>query len=312
MAIYTGKGDTGRSGTKTRMNIPKSSPVFDLIGTLDEAAAVLGSALHQVPTAVQPIIRELQKHLDALVDEVAGKGKFANAEQIEHLESAIDAMTASLPDDLPLHGSSAGGAALDVARTVVRRAERHAVAASQTGGITRELLAWLNRLSSMLFALSCVCDAAQAAVPSPAAHKTICVSGEALCDDALRLCLAVRAKAREMGFSAVTAVCDAGGHLVALIRDDDALFASVDIATNKAFTAVSLKMSTADLAPLAAPGGSLYGIQETNGGRIVVFGGGAPLVRDGSIVGGLGVSGGSAQQDTALCEYGLHFFEKEL
>lgn len=308
MAFYTGQGDTGRSGTKTRMNIPKSSPVFDLIGTLEEASAALGNALHSSPAAVHPVIEELRKHLAALVDEVAGKTKFATAEQVAHLESAIDTMTASLPEDLPLHGSSAGGAALDVARTVIRRAERHAVAASQTGGITRELLAWLNRLSSLLFALSCVCDAAHTAPAPPA----VSISGNALCDDALRLCLAVRAKAREMGFHAVAAVCDAGGNPVVLLRDDDALIASVDIAANKAFTAVSLKMSTADLAPLAAPGGSLYGIQETNKGRIVVFGGGAPLVRDGSIVGGLGVSGGTAQQDTALCEYGLQYFEKEM
>ena len=77
-----------------------------------------------------------------------------------------------------------------------------------------------------------------------------------------------------------------------------------------AFTVVSLKMPTKNLATLAAPGGSLYGIQFTNNGKIVIFGGGEPLTnKDGVIIGGLGVSGGTAEQDTLLGEYGRAFFE---
>lgn len=69
-------------------------------------------------------------------------------------------------------------------------------------------------------------------------------------------------------------------------------------------------MSTAALAELAAPGGELYGIQFTNGGKIVVFGGGEPLESECRIIGGLGVSGGSAQQDTALAAYGKQIFKE--
>ncbi|MBQ8758551.1 MAG: heme-binding protein, partial [Clostridia bacterium] len=91
---------------------------------------------------------------------------------------------------------------------------------------------------------------------------------------------------------------------------DDAFIASYDIAVNKAFTVVSLKMPTKNLATLAAPGGSLYGIQFTNNGKIIIFGGGEPLCgKDGAIIGGLGVSGGTAEQDTYLGEYGKEFFE---
>ena len=67
---------------------------------------------------------------------------------------------------------------------------------------------------------------------------------------------------------------------------------------------MALKMSTAALKELAQPGGELYGIQHTNGGRIVIFGGGVPIVRDGEVIGGLGISGGSEAQDTALAQYG--------
>ena len=94
---------------------------------------------------------------------------------------------------------------------------------------------------------------------------------------------------------------------------DDSYIASYDVAVNKAFTVVALKMSTSALKPLAQPGASLYGIQFTNGGRIVIFGGGDPLTsKDGSIIGGLGVSGGTEEQDTALSSYGKRYFETQL
>ena len=86
---------------------------------------------------------------------------------------------------------------------------------------------------------------------------------------------------------------------------DDAFHASYDIAVNKAYTVTALKMPTKELAVLAAPGGSLYGIQFTNGGRIVIFGGGIPLKVDGRIIGGLGISGGTGEEDHSLAEYGL-------
>lgn len=121
---------------------------------------------------------------------------------------------------------------------------------------------------------------------------------------------AVEEKALEMGVKAVVAVSDAGGNTVAVERMDDAFIASVDIAVNKAFTVVSLKMPTKKLAELAAPGGSLYGIQFTNNGRIVIFGGGEPLISQGVVLGGLGVSGGTAEQDTLLGEFGRDYFNR--
>jgi uncharacterized protein GlcG (DUF336 family) len=121
---------------------------------------------------------------------------------------------------------------------------------------------------------------------------------------------AVEKKALEMGVKAVTAISDAGGNPIAVESMDDAFIASYDIAVNKAFTVVSLKMPTKNLASLAAPGGSLYGIQFTNGGKIVIFGGGVPLYsKSGKIIGGLGVSGGSEGEDTALAEFGGEVFD---
>ncbi|MBE6546185.1 MAG: heme-binding protein [Ruminococcaceae bacterium] len=128
-----------------------------------------------------------------------------------------------------------------------------------------------------------------------------------------QICEAVLNEAKRIGVKAVVCLSDAGGHPKLVKAMDDAYIASYDVAVNKAFTVVALKMSTIDLKPLAQPGGSLYGIQFTNGGRIVIFGGGDPLIgSDGTIIGGIGVSGGSEAQDTALSEFGKRYFESQL
>lgn len=127
---------------------------------------------------------------------------------------------------------------------------------------------------------------------------------------AMRLAEKVKAKAKEMGVNAVIAVSNRSANPILVECMDDSYIASYDIAVNKAFTVVSLKMPTSKLKELAQPGGSLYGIQFTNGGKIVIFGGGEVLTDGkGNIVGGLGVSGGTEEQDTALALYGKQIFE---
>ena len=130
-------------------------------------------------------------------------------------------------------------------------------------------------------------------------------------DMALALSEAVRAKASEIGVKAVVAVSNRGANPVLVQCMDDSYIASYDIALNKAFTSVALKMPTWKLSELAKPGSSLYGIQFTNQGKIVIFGGGEPLCnREGEIIGAIGVSGGSESEDTALAAYGKEIFEK--
>ena len=130
-------------------------------------------------------------------------------------------------------------------------------------------------------------------------------------DTARRLSEQVRQEAVRRGVKAVVAVSNRAARPILVECMDDSYIASYDVAVQKAFTVVSLKMSTAQLKPLAQPGGSLYGIQFTNGGQIVIFGGGEPLCDSaGNIIGGLGVSGGTEEQDTALAAYGKQLFEK--
>ena len=125
---------------------------------------------------------------------------------------------------------------------------------------------------------------------------------------AKRLAEAVEAEAARIGVNAVVAISDRAARPVLIHVMEDAYIASYDVALQKAFTVVALKMSTMDLKPLAQPGGSLYGIQFTNDGQIVIFGGGEPLRVGDRVIGGLGVSGGSEEQDADLAAYGAKIF----
>lgn len=116
-------------------------------------------------------------------------------------------------------------------------------------------------------------------------------------DTALKLIEAAKSKAKEIGVPMVIAVVDDGGNLVAQQRMDGALLISVNISLNKAYTAVAIKIPTHQLAELSQPGQPLFGIHNTDNGRIVIFGGGYPLKSDGQIIGGIGVSGGSVEDD---------------
>jgi len=125
-------------------------------------------------------------------------------------------------------------------------------------------------------------------------------------EQALEVIAEVRKKALEIGVPMVIAVADSGGNLVAQQRMDDALLVSVDIAINKAYTAVAVKMPTHELASLSQPEQMLYGIHNADGGRIVIFGGGFPLKQGDRVIGGIGVSGGSVEEDMDCATAGLN------
>jgi uncharacterized protein GlcG (DUF336 family) len=121
-------------------------------------------------------------------------------------------------------------------------------------------------------------------------------------DDAQRVIAAGQAKAAEIESPSNIAVVDAGGNLVAHVRMDGAWIGSIDISINKAFTARALDILTEDLASNACPGDQFYGIDASNGGRIMIFAGGVPLRHNGQIVGAVGVSGGTGEQDKAVAK----------
>jgi len=127
-------------------------------------------------------------------------------------------------------------------------------------------------------------------------------------ESARRMIEAAKARAVSLGVPVVVAVVDAGGNLAALDRQDDALLVSIELARDKAYSAVAVKADTATIGRLSLPGAELFGLGRACGGRIVTFGGGLPVLEDGRVVGGIGVSGGSVDQDTACAAAGLAAF----
>jgi uncharacterized protein GlcG (DUF336 family) len=127
-------------------------------------------------------------------------------------------------------------------------------------------------------------------------------------EDARRVIAAAEKKAKDIGQPMNIAVADEGGNLVSHVRMDGAWLGSIDISINKAYTARAFDISTKDLATHSQSGGQFFGIHASNGGRIMIFAGGIPLKRDGNVVGAIGVSGGSGEQDHSVAEAGAAAF----
>jgi len=127
-------------------------------------------------------------------------------------------------------------------------------------------------------------------------------------EEARRVIAAAGKRAVEIKQPLNIAVVDEGGNLVSHVRMDGAWIGSIDISINKAFTSRAFDISTKDLAQYSQSGGQLFGIHVSNQGRVMVFAGGIPLKRGGKVVGGVGVSGGSGEQDHTVAEAGAKVF----
>jgi uncharacterized protein GlcG (DUF336 family) len=113
------------------------------------------------------------------------------------------------------------------------------------------------------------------------------------------------AKSREIGVDMDIAVVDDGGHLLAFIRMDGARLTSIDVSINKAFTAACARRPTHEYAAIAGAGGPAFGMHTSNQGRFMIVGGGLPISFQGAIVGGVGCSSGSAEQDREVAQAGI-------
>ncbi len=121
---------------------------------------------------------------------------------------------------------------------------------------------------------------------------------------------AAEEKALEINVPVVVAAVDKGANLMLMHRMEDAFITSIDIAINKAFTSACLKQGTHGITDAVQPGASLYGLQLTNNARIVPFGGGLPIIVDGEVVGAIGVSGGTVEEDMLIAQAAVDAFHK--
>jgi len=126
--------------------------------------------------------------------------------------------------------------------------------------------------------------------------------------EARRIITAAEQKADQIGQPMNVAVVDEGGNLIAFERMANAWLGSIDISQKKAWTSRAFDIATKDLAAHAQSGDQFFGIHASNDGKVMIFAGGIPLKQDGKVVGAIGVSGGSGDQDHAVAEAGVAAF----
>ena len=269
----------------------------------------------------------------------------------EYLEDEINRMEGLFqrPREFILPGKCRLSAEMDVARTVARRAERVLAAVSVKFGADNGAKKYMNRLADYLYILARYTDAnteemSAGEVDKPAEKTpdggknevrtmpesqtgTVGAANEAVIQEVLKrmgiqgkitlasakhLIEKIEQEAERRGKKAVIAVCGPDGNPIAVHVMDGAFLVSFDVATKKAYTSVAVKMSTKELGVLAQPGGTFYGVDKMDNGKIVIFGGGVPLKVGDTIIGGLGISGGTGEEDHSLAEYGLSVLNEVL
>lgn len=328
--VYTKGGDKGTTGLFGGSRTLKNDLRVDAYGTMDEAESQIGFARSIISDEkIKEILLHTQERMFILQAELAsderGVKRLENLiceDDITTLEETIDYYLDLIGEQFSFvrPGENPSSAALHVARTVVRRAERRIIDLDQAMGCVRPVvLKFVNRLSDLLYVLARVEDyykltddirelARQILEKRQAGPETDDPGAVSILLLAKRMAQASRVKAHELGVKICFSAVDTGGNLVYFERQEDSLLVSIDVSQRKAYTANALKMPTSELAELTVEGGPLYDLQISDGG-LVVFGGGYPVEVDGKIIGAIGVSGGTAEEDMQIALAGLSVLE---
>ena len=323
--LYTKTGDRGQTSLVGGSRVDKDSPRVACYGTIDEANAMLGLAYAQTDRDyIRTTLRAIQGRLFSLGAELASdqaglarlKGTISE-QDVAFLEGVVDTCTETTgrQTHFVIPGVDPCSAALHVARTIVRRAERLIVALGRECPVRETVSRYVNRLSDAIYALARLQE--DLVEEERLREKVTGLVREKLAERPAgelppfslaalqRMARRAEEKAGELGVPVVFAGVDQGGNLVLLQRMEGALLASVDIAAGKAYTASALKLPTHELGRAAGPEGLLYGIETAVPGKIVLFGGGFPYVVNGEVVGGVGVSGGTVEQDMEIARWAM-------
>lgn len=324
MKVYTKTGDEGKTSLLSKERVFKDHIRVDAYGTVDEANAAMGLAKSLITkTWARDIIQKVQVELislnaDLATEHITTENYRITPANVAELETVIDSLEQQrIPQPyFVTPGTCSASAALDLARTMVRRAERLVVKLKRTEDVTVPVSLYLNRLSDLLFVLARCVEQEELIVTIKSKIQSV-LESEMVKEESIpkeqgsmlakakKMIAAAEEKAFEMGIPMVLAVVDMGGNVVAQHRMDGSLLASISLSLDKAYTAVALKMPTHEAAAYVTPGQELFGINTTNRGRLVVFGGGFPVIEGGIMIGGFGVSGGSVEEDMIVATAGL-------
>lgn len=312
MAIYTRTGDAGTTALFTGQRVSKTHPRVEAYGTLDELNAALSLC---VCAAKNPQHRQLLENIQLQLfwfsaelasesEQPAPEQRYISSEEIAALEAAIDTAMGRVPPlrSFILPGRSEAASRLHFARTLARRAERRLVELSTEIAVRHVLMRYINRLSDCLYALARAedHDAHQNDIIQKVAERYLAAIRTSATREPVmslsfqelhQLTRAAVTRAEELQVPVVISIVDANGTQTVTWRMPDALLVSSELAPKKAWTAVAMKTATHELTSAVQPGAALYGLESHMQGKVVTFGGGYALWREGLLLGGLGISG---------------------
>jgi ATP:cob(I)alamin adenosyltransferase len=322
MNVFTKRGDAGKTSLYGGTPVSKDDPRVWCYGTVDEANSVLALIHASLEfDDLKSTVRDIQNKLFIVGAELASDDaqREKNTTVIEEadvsgLEDRISAYTVEFGKitGFSLPGETQVSSLFHVARTVIRRAERHVVSLSQSEYVPPVLLKYLNRLSDALYIMakmevykSFIKKVVEKLKNLGLSENSGTIFNTELCD---KLRDAAGAESGRIGTPVSLAIADEGGSLCYFYRFPGAALVSVDVARNKAYTAVAMKQPSGDLYNEVLPGGSLHGLNATDP-KIVAFGGGFPLFVNGRLVGGIGISGGAVSEDEQIGRQVVAAFE---
>ena len=327
--LYTKTGDKGQTALVGGSRVSKDSPRVNCYGTIDEANSMLGLAysLTEHPY-IKECIYAIQKKLFVLGAELASDEngfsilkKTISEEDVAILEDIVDKCTETTGKQtrFVIPGVNSASAAMHVARTIIRRGERAIISAGGNENIREILIQYVNRLSDAIYALARleetyveqtemkvkVEEVVKKTMEKAGMLKNVNQNRPFNLETIKLMAQYAEEKAKEINVPMVFSAVDEGGNLLLLHRMEEALLISIKVSMNKAYTANALKMPSNELAELIVPGAEFYSLQNLDDGRIIAFGGGIPYKVDDKVVGAIGVSGGSAEEDMEIAQYAL-------
>lgn len=349
MEMFTSSGDRGMTSLKRDRNVSKADDRIQAIGEIEDLITHIGMIkLHADNASLKADLEKIQRNLLICIEGINDpyhKDNKISDEEVKILAQKAEELKASYPMTAyePLPGGCEASLRIDMARGVARRAERWLASSDKKYGGQPARKQYMDLLGNYLYALARYTDymdsknpaqpaaAVQPVVveaPKPVVNekvpvveltkeivvqevlKRIQTMDRVTLDIAKKLIEKTESYATSVGKKVVIAVCGPDGNPIAVHVMDGAYLVSFDVAVKKAYTACAVKMSSLELGKLAQPGQMFAGLELIEKDKLVFFGGGVPLFAGDTLVGSIGVSGGTGEEDDDIAQYAVSVFEE--
>ena len=349
MEMFTSSGDRGMTSLKRDRNVSKADDRIQAIGEIEDLITHIGMIkLHADDVSLKADLEKIQRNLLICIEGINDpyhKDNKISEEEVKILAQKADALKSSYPMTAyePLPGGCEASLRIDMARGVARRAERWLASSDKKYGGQPARKQYMDLLGNYLYALARYTDYMESKNPAQPAPVVQPVAAEApkavvnekvpvqeltkeivvqevlkriqtmdrvTLDIAKKLIEKTESYAASVGKKVVIAVCGPDGNPIAVHVMDGAYLVSFDVAVKKAYTACAVKMSSLELGKLAQPGQMFAGLELIEKDKLVFFGGGVPLFAEGNLVGSIGVSGGTGEEDDDIAQYAVSVFEE--